>query len=257
MDVSAYLKRINHRGSAKPTIETLRVLHRAHLLTVPFENLDIHLGNPIVLEEGALFDKIINSRRGGYCYELNGLFAWLLRQLGYRVTMFGAATNSKYRGGGQDVDHLTLLVELGERWIADVGFGDAYRLPLRLDERGEQQGVGNTYRIDQKDGHWELWDLARGKPELSYTFSLTPHQLTDFQGANLYYQTSPESGFRRKRICSRAIADGLVSLSDDRLIITRNGQRHETPLAGEQDFVRALRRHFGIKFQGGQSLQQK
>ena len=257
MDVSAYLKRLNYRGSTQPTVETLRALHRAHLLAVPFENLDIHLGRPIVLDEGALFDKIISSRRGGYCYELNGLFAWLLRQLGYRVTMFGAVTNTTYRGGGLDLDHLVLLVELGERWIADVGFGDAYRLPLRLDERGEQHGAGNTYRIDQEDDHWALRNHETGEWELSYTFSLTPHQLTDFEEKNHYWQTGTESSFRRKRICSRAVAGGRISLSDDRLIITRKGQRHETPLAGEQDFVRALRKHFGIAFQGGQSLQWK
>ncbi len=257
MDVSAYLKRIHHRGSTKPSIGALRALHRAHLLTVPFENLDIHLGRRIILDESALFDKIINSRRGGYCYELNGLFAWLLRQLGYRVTMFGAATTTKYRGGGLDVDHLTLLVELGERWIADVGFGDAYRFPLRLDERGEQIGDGNTYRIDQENEHWTLWEHSAGEWDLSYTFSLSPHQLKDFEGANHYYQTAPESGFRRKRICSRAIADGHVSLSDDRLVITHNGQRLETPLTSEQEFLRALSRHFGIEFLAGQSPQWK
>lgn len=247
MDVSAYLNRINHRGSTKPTAETLRALHRTHLLTVPFENLDIHIGKRIILDEGALYDKIVNSRRGGYCYELNGLFAWLLRELGYQVTMFSAAIPIKYNGCGLDVDHLTLLVELDERWIADVGFGDAYRLPLRLDERGGQNGVGRTYRITQEDGNWVLYDLTDGKWDLNYIFSLKPHQLSDFEEANHYYQTAPESSFTQKRICSRAIADGLISLSDDRLIVTRNGQRHETPLGGEQDYVRALNEHFGIR----------
>lgn len=139
MDVSAYRDRINYRGSTEPTIETLRALHRAHLLAVPFENLDIHLNRRIVLDEAALFEKIVVHRRGGFCYELNGLFAGLLRRLGFAVTIFSA--NVLHGGIPAEIDHLTLLIQLEERWIADVGFGDSSRLPLRLDFDGEQHGV--------------------------------------------------------------------------------------------------------------------
>src|SRR5437762_14222540 len=90
MHVGAYLQRINYRGSPEPNAQTLRELHRAHMLTVPFENLDIHLGRPITLGQAALFDKIVTRRRGGFCYELNGLFAALLRALGFDVTMLSA-----------------------------------------------------------------------------------------------------------------------------------------------------------------------
>ncbi|TDI15991.1 MAG: arylamine N-acetyltransferase, partial [Acidobacteria bacterium] len=90
MEINAYLKRIGYRGSRQPTAETLRQLHRAHLLAVPFENLDIPLGHPIVLSLPSFYDKIVRRRRGGFCYELNGLFGWLLEQLGFTVVMLSA-----------------------------------------------------------------------------------------------------------------------------------------------------------------------
>lgn len=123
LDQQAYLTRIGYEGSVNPSVETLRLLHRAHVLTVPFENLDIHLGRSISLDPSALFRKIVLSRRGGYCFELNGLFALLLEQLGFSVTRLAA----RVLYGGEGVrprSHQLLLVQIGEsRWIADVGFG--------------------------------------------------------------------------------------------------------------------------------------
>src|SRR3954447_25028309 len=105
MEIDAYLKRIAYRGSREPTVETLRQLHRAHLLAVPFENLDIPLGNPIVLSVPSFYDKIVERRRGGFCYELNGLFAWLLEQLGFHVELLSAGVFSGNRPG-PEFDHL-------------------------------------------------------------------------------------------------------------------------------------------------------
>lgn len=248
IDVSAYLNRINYRGSTEPTVETLRGIHRAHPLTVPFENLDIHLNRQIVLNEAALFEKIVVKRRGGYCYELNGLFTSLLRQMGFRVTLF--SSNVIHGGIPAAIDHLTLLVHLDDRWIVDVGFGDSSRLPLRLDEAGEQYGMGQRYRFTQADGRWTLWSGRENGgwyDEYSFEVDLIPLTLSDFEEANRYYQTAPESYFVQGRICSRATADGRLSLTADRLIITQNDQREETPIESEQDFLRALSEHFGIR----------
>lgn len=246
IDVSAYLNRINYRGSTEPTLETLRGIHRAHLLTVPFENLDIHRNRRIVLDEAALLEKIIVNRCGGFCYELNGLFASLLRQMGFDVTIFSA--NVLHGGIPAEVDHLTLLIQLEERWIADVGFGDSSRLPLRLDYEGEQFGVDSTYRITRPNDHWLLQRLVENNEWYDeYSFRLAPLEIDDFQPACEYYQTAPESYFVQGRICSRATEDGRISLTDDMLIVTRNGQREEMPIEGEQAFIRALNEHFGIR----------
>lgn len=248
MDIAAYLQRIDYHGPTEPTAEALRDLHRAHLLTVPFENLDIHLGKPISLDEETLFDKIVPRRRGGFCYELNGMFAALLRELGFRVSLLNSVIPEKHNGRGKDYDHLVLLVELAERWIADVGFGDAYRSPLRLDEPGEQMGVCVAYRISPvEDGRWKFWERAEnGEWEFYYAFGLQPCRLLDFAEACHYYETSPRSSFTQKRICSRATPDGHISLTEGRLITVREGRRQERPLANEVEFVRCLNEHFGI-----------
>src|SRR5919107_4778825 len=122
MDVNAYLERIGYRGPLAPTAETLRRLHVAHLLAVPFENLSIHAGEPVVLDDDSLFEKVVGRRRGGFCYELNGLFAALLRALGFRVEMLSAAVAKPSGEFGREFDHMALLVHAGERWLADVGF---------------------------------------------------------------------------------------------------------------------------------------
>jgi N-hydroxyarylamine O-acetyltransferase len=248
IDVPAYLNRINYRGSTEPTIETLRALHRAHLLAVPFENLDIHRGRRIVLDEAALLEKIVVNRRGGFCYELNGLFTSLLRQLGFDVTIFSASV--LHGGIPAEIDHFTLLIQLDERWIADVGFGDSSRLPLRLDFDGEQHGVDSTYRFVRSNNRWLLQRLIETEEwydEYSFDVNLTPLVLSDFEEANRYYQTAPESYFVQGRICSRATEDGRISLTGHELIVTRNGQREETPIEGEQAFIHALNEHFGIR----------
>jgi N-hydroxyarylamine O-acetyltransferase len=133
MDVQAYLDRIEYRGPFDPNFEMLRQLHLAHLVHVPFENLSIHAHKPIVLNDSALFEKIVTRRRGGFCYELNGLFAALLRELGFEVAMLSAQVAGNQNEFSRDFDHMTLRVALNqEQWLADVGFGDSFNEPLPL-----------------------------------------------------------------------------------------------------------------------------
>src|SRR5215208_6825945 len=134
IEAKAYLSRIGHTGPRDPTIDTLRALHRAHLAAVPFENLDIHAGRPIRLDRSAFFRKIVGERRGGFCYELNGLFGALLEALGFEVTLLSARVAREGGGFGPEFDHLVLLVSAGGRWIADVGFGRSFEEPLSLDD---------------------------------------------------------------------------------------------------------------------------
>src|SRR5216684_3858804 len=150
MDTKAYLQRINHTSPLAPGAETLRLLQVAHLQIVPFENLSIHSGEPIVLDDEALFEKIVRRRRGGFCYELNGLFAALLRTLGFDVTMLSARVANAEGIFGPDFDHMTLLVTLTERWLVDVGFGDSFLEPLKLDEHNDQVQGDRAYRINRE-----------------------------------------------------------------------------------------------------------
>ena len=131
VEIARYLERISYHGSREPILSTLQALHEAHLLAVPFENLDIALGRAIVLDEASLWTKIVEHHRGGFCYELNGLFAQLLLALGFQVDLLSAAVARETGGFGPDFDHLTLLVHLEQDWLADVGFGESFRQPLR------------------------------------------------------------------------------------------------------------------------------
>ena len=248
MDVKAYLARINYRGPLDPTAETLRALQVAHLRAVPFENLSIHAGEPVVLDDGALFDKIVVRRRGGFCYEANGLFAALLRALGFEVVMLSAGVAREAGGFGPDFDHMALMVTLGERWLADVGFGDSFLEPLRLDARQAQVQGRRAYRI-LPDGEYLILSRREGEGdwEPQYRFNLEPHEYADYAAMCRYHQTSPESHFTRNRVCSRATERGRVTLSGLRLITTTDeGAREERSLAGDEEYAAALREHFGI-----------
>ncbi|MCA1574794.1 MAG: arylamine N-acetyltransferase [Acidobacteria bacterium] len=250
MDIEAYLKRINYHGSLAPTAQTLRELQVAHLLAVPFENLSIHAKQPIVLDDEALFEKIVERQRGGFCYEANGLFAALLRSLGFSVAMLSAAVAREDGGFGPDFDHMTLMVTLDERWLADVGFGDSFREPLFLDEPGEQAQGKRAYRIDADGTHLILMqrdgDDGGGACKAQYRFTLQPYQYADFEEMCRYHQTSPQSHFTRARICSRATPEGRVTLSEMRLITTTNSERQERVLANEEEYAALLREHFNI-----------
>jgi N-hydroxyarylamine O-acetyltransferase len=252
LNVKAYLERIDYRGPLAPTAETLRGLQVAHLRAVPFENLSIHAGQPIVLDDEALFEKIVERRRGGFCYEANGLFAALLRALGFDVTMLSAGVANAEGAFGPDFDHMALMVTLERRWLVDVGFGDSFIEPLLLDERGEQAQGGRAYRISPDGAHLVL--LRRdggGEWGAQYRFTLRGHEYADYAEMCRHHQTSPQSHFTRARICSRATEEGRLTLSEMRFITTyRDGRRQERTLTSQEEYAATLREHFGIVMPG-------
>lgn len=247
MDTKAYLERIQYKGSLHPTLDTLRDLQLSHLLSVPFENLSIHAGEPILLQEDALFDKIVIHHRGGFCYELNGLFASLLRHLGFNVKMLSAAVAKADGGFGPDFDHMSLLVLLEDRWLVDVGFGDSFRQPLLVDRRGVQVQGDRSYQIIDDGDHLVLKENkgdSHWNPQ--YRITLQPHMLADYVEMCHYHQTSPESMFTRRRVCSKARPDGRVTLSDMRLIETNGSKQQERAIADEEEYRAILAKDFGI-----------
>lgn len=250
MDTSAYLRRIDYRGATNPTAETLRALHVAHLRSVPFENLSIHAREPIVLDDEALFSKIVERRRGGFCYEANGLFAALLRALGFDVTILSAEVAGKDDGTfSQPFDHMALMIALDDRWLADVGFGDSFLEPLLLDREGEQSQTTGVFRIDRVGDYRIVMRLEANEWKPNYRFTLQPFGYADFAEMCRYHQTSPESHFTQKRICSRATETGRITLSDMRLIETSGGKRQERTLRDQNDYAVSLRERFGIVMQ--------
>jgi N-hydroxyarylamine O-acetyltransferase len=246
-DARSYLDRIGYAGSCGPTPDTLRQLHRAHLLAVPFENLDIALGRKIVCEEDAFLRKIVEQRRGGFCYELNGAFAWLLNQLGFKVTLLSARVPREDGSSTPEFDHLTLKVDLEEPWLADVGFGELFIDPLRLKVGLEQEQDGRKFRIVEEEGRFQL-DRTEldGSWKRQYSFSLVPRLLDEFAPMCHYHQTSPESPFTRKQVCSKATPYGRITLSDRRLVMSRNSEKTERPLHSEAEWHSVLEEYFGV-----------
>jgi N-hydroxyarylamine O-acetyltransferase len=252
MNVSAYLDRIHYTWPVGPDVETLRGLHIAHMQKVPFENLDIGLKRLIKIDENSLWDKLINQKRGGFCYELNGLSAWLLKQIGFGVIYLNARVFNSTGELGIDFDHLALLVTIPDQsthWLADVGFGDSFNEPLQFEERGEQGQGLRAYRIEETSDGYVTWQKNYdGLWERLYFFDLQAHQFpAEYEAACLYHQTSPKSSFTRNSIISRATPNGRVSLEDDWLILTTEGTREKRPLADKKEYEELLKKYFEIE----------
>ena len=245
---SAYLQRIGVPRPLTADTVTLHVLHRAHQLTVPFENLGIHLSETISLTNEALVDKIVYQHRGGICYELNGAFALLLQSLDVEVTRVAARVYGEDGRLSIPFDHMALVVRPSDGsgpWLADVGFGRHSVYPLLFDSRGEQDDPGGRFLLaDTDSGDGDIDVFRDGLPQ--YRIERRPRAQADFAPTCWWQQSSPDSHFTHSTICSRLTETGRVSLSDRTLIITSNGDRSERQLPSDQAVLDAYLAHFGI-----------
>lgn len=239
----AYLQRIGIDGRPAVTQEWLERLHVAHLLHVPFENLDLHLGEPVRLETDALHDKLVVDRRGGYCYELNGLFAALLVTAGFDVSLVSSRTWMPGVGLSPPFDHLALIVALdGADWLVDVGFGFAFQAPHPLGSAWSEPG--RRLRTVETDRGWQLEsDMGEGWTPL-FVLDPTRRHLSEFLPRSRWHETSPESPFRRGLLTSRATPDGRVTVTDDQVVVTDHGQRTEDRLPDGAARRRTLTTYF-------------
>jgi N-hydroxyarylamine O-acetyltransferase len=239
---SAYLERLGMGEGRSPTLETLRLVHRAHVTRVPFENLDIHLGVPIPLDARASAEKLARRSRGGFCYELNGALAALLAFLGFEVELLEARVFGADGLGGR-FGHLALSVRFGDAaYLTDVGFGrGGFDEPLPFG-RGHYDDAAGSFELREADGG--ALDLACDGA-LQYRVVGTPRALMDFQDGCTFHQTSPDSGFTRGTVCSIRTAAGRVTLAGTLLIETTADERSEQELSSDA-FGRALRERFGV-----------
>ncbi|AUX46280.1 acetyltransferase [Sorangium cellulosum] len=249
-----YLSRLRLAAPPPPTERGLRDLHLAHLVHVPFENLDIHLGRPIDLAPQAVLGKVVTQGRGGFCYELNSAFAWLLERCGMHVELLQARVYKPDGSLGPPFDHLALRVTLGgERFLADVGFGASAWHPLRLDAAGPQSDPGGVFELRPVEseagraaGAVETWDLRRDG-RAAYRLDGGTRKLDEFESMCVYHQTSPESHFTRRPLCTRLLADGgRVTITGSTLLMTApDGTRAEQQL-DRPALEAAYAEHFGF-----------
>uniref|UniRef100_A0A2D4MK10 arylamine N-acetyltransferase n=1 Tax=Micrurus spixii TaxID=129469 RepID=A0A2D4MK10_9SAUR len=252
MNVGCYLQRIGFQGASTcPSLETLKHLHRSHLFSVPFESLSIHCKEPIRLELPRLYEKIVQNHRGGFCYELNGLFQWLLQALGFHTKILAARVCNRFtQCYGPPLDHLIILVDLdGQQFLCDVGFGEGFLEPLELKPEVEQAQKGGIFWLSLEEVTWvlECRKIAGERERFLYKFTLEEKQLEDFSDMCLYHQTSPCSIFTCKSFCSLHKADGgRVTYMGQRLIFTTGKDRTETVLQ-DSEIPTVLFDQFGIK----------
>lgn len=262
VEADAYLRRLGAEHPAWPTVDVLRELQLRHLQTVPFENLSVHLGEEIVLEEKRLLDKVVGARRGGFCYELNGLFGALLGALGFDVTLLAARVYGKEERLGIPYDHMALKVGTvdGGAWLADVGFGAHSHYPLAFEARGEQVDPAGVFRVVESGpdaagvrggpGSAEVGDLdvvMDGRPQ--YRLDRRPRALGDFVAGAWWHSTSPLSHFTQSLVCSRVTEEGgRITLSGRTFKTTAaDGTREERELGTDEEVLRVYRERFGIE----------
>ena len=277
-EAEEYLARIHYTGPIEPTIEALSKLQQCHLLSVPFENLSVFGKEEIILSKGWLFDKIVRRHRGGFCYELNTVFSFLLAYFGFNYTFHAATVYRRMTGTlSPQFSHLVIVVNIkDELWLSDVGFADAFWTPLRFTRgfREHQEQQSGTYRI-RKDGENFIYEekvkiivdecgleemaqeqcTTPGDPNWAsrYKFDLIPRNTEDFRKMLIYHQEDPEAPFTNDRVCTMAKPWGRVTLSGSKLVTTTylgdNKVKKETRelVGGEEEVVEELEQKFGIR----------
>jgi N-hydroxyarylamine O-acetyltransferase len=251
-DLDAYLERIGARAPLVPSAEALADLQQAHLGAIPFENLDILLGRPIVLDLESLQAKLVAARRGGYCFEQNTLFQAALEAMGFDVTALAA----RVRVGAIAVrarTHMLLRVDLPEGpFVADVGFGadgPVRSLPL---QEGREHWIGSLgHRLREEADLWVLEGNTEGEWVDLYAFTLEPHYPIDFEMANHFTSTYPRSAFVNTLTAQRTWPGRRVILRNRELTIREDRAVETTAVRNPEHLLEVLDRHFGLAFPPG------
>lgn len=247
MNIEDYLSRIGFTGTLAPNVPTLKALQRAHLLAIPFENLDIHWQNPIVPDTAKFYDKMIVRQRGGFCYELNGLFNQLLKELGYETRLVSARVyNGKVHG--PEFDHAAIIARVDDdEYLVDVGFGSFTTEPLRFVIGEKQQDDAGIFIIRKFDKEYlEVAKQEDGGWRSEYIFRDVRRELAEFAEMCDFQQYSPDSHFRKGKLCSIMIPNGRKTLTEKSFIVTTGDQKREFPVTSEAEFYSLLEREFGI-----------
>jgi N-hydroxyarylamine O-acetyltransferase len=237
IELAAYLRRVGYHGPLHANLETLRALHRAHANAIPYENFDVQLKRPVTTDPVAAFDKIVHRKRGGWCYEMNGVLGLVLQRVGFDVTRLSA-------DGSAADSHLLLTVGLdGTTYVCDVGFSDGPIEPYPLSE-GPFTQEGFDFRVEaQAGGRWRLHNhrfgaapgfLAKAADEAGMT--------TRCQ----WLQTSPDSVFVQHALVFRRIEGGFISLIDRLLrTVTPDGVTRKE-IGSADEYVATLANRFAL-----------
>ena len=246
MNLDAYLARIGYAGTPRADLETLRAIHRAHLLAIPYENLDVQLQRPGDVSVQHAFDKLVIRRRGGWCYEMNGLLGWALGEIGFKVTRMAGAVSRTERGEISHGNHLVLRVDLDQPYIADVGFGDGTIEPVAL-VAGPMTVAGYDFKLEQLDADW--WRFHNHALGGAPYFDFTQASASDaaLNTTCQWLRSSPDSIFTQFPIVQRHTRDGLVIILGRTLRRIRPGERTQVLIESADAFIAVLTREFDLE----------
>jgi arylamine N-acetyltransferase len=259
MKLDAYLERIDFGrvdsgAPLRADLATLRAVHRAHQYAVPFENLDVQLRRPLGLEAGASYDKIVRRRRGGWCYEMNGLMEWALKQLGFDVTRVSAGVMRERLGDAQIGNHLLLVVRLDVPYLVDVGFGGSLTgpMPLEISEWDDRPYRLGLNRI--ADGYWRFAETAPDDAPFTFDFRVEPADEALFAAKCRELQTSERSPFTQNLVVQRRSAEAHLSLRGRVLSTIHSHGVEKVMLHSPGELVTTLRERFDLDVPEAASL---
>ncbi len=254
MDLEAYFKRIGYAGPARADLETLTGVHRAHALSIAYENLDVQLGRRLNRSAQDAFDKIVGRRRGGWCYEMNGLLSAALEELGFRIKRLAGAVMRDQRGDDVIGNHLVIIVDLPEGdFLADVGFGDGPMEPVPLMAGPFRNGPLNCNLMQGADGWWRYTNDPR-TGGLSFDFNLEVFGEDALERMCGFLQTSPMSPFVQNAVVQRWFEAAHYSLRGRVLrVLDADGER-KSVIDSADAYVETLLRLFGLSVPQARSL---
>ena len=253
MELEGYLARIGFEGGIKPDLECLTKIHRCHALNVPYENLDVQLERPVDQDVARIYEKIVNGRRGGWCYEQNGLLGWALREAGFDVKRVTGAMMRHQYGDRTIGNHVLLLVKLDQTYIADLGVGDGNREPLPLVECEHRQGE-LTFRLEKiDDGYWRFHNHAMAYPT-KFDFSEDPADEQLIERKSQALQIDPESIFVQNLVCQIMRENTIICLTGKVMRQKTQDGTEKTMISSADELARTLVDVFGIEDSDAKSL---
>ncbi len=252
MDLAAYLDRIGFEGAPRADLDTLTRLHRGHVENIPYENLDVQFGREVSRDPEAIFDKLVTRRRGGWCYEMNGLLSWALREIGFDVMHMAGGVMRAAVGDDQVGNHLVLHVRLDRPYIADVGFGDGLIEPAPIDVGPLRQKFLAFALEDLGEDWWRFHNDPRGGAA-SFDFRVRPADEALLDGKCAWLQTAPVSPFVQNAVVQRHLPGGFAVMRG-RVLKTMEPEVKTREIESARDYVATLERVFGLALPEAETL---
>jgi N-hydroxyarylamine O-acetyltransferase len=255
MRLADYFDRIGYRGGVEPNLETLIAVHRAHLLAVPYENIDVALRRPVTRDPQAAFDKIVTRGRGGWCYEMNGLLGWALEEMGFSVTRMAGGVRRAIMGDVAVGNHLVLRVDLDRPYIADAGFGDGLLEPIAL-RQGVHVQRDFCFHLEKLDARWWRFHNHQNGSAASFDFVDEPADpaLLEAKCQWLQEETSPFVG---NVVLQKHTAQGIATMHGRTLRLLQGESIEARDIADGEDYARVLAQTFALPTGDAHALWEK